>query len=112
MKQLLIVLGLVGGITAAIVAWVLYDSAQDSRRQVAEAQAVGFVATPVTFFDGDDQVDGHTLTYAWVDGASTVHTETQKEVTWYRPEATYKVCYNPGDPSDRRLYSSDHVCGS
>jgi hypothetical protein len=112
MKQFLIAIGLVGALTAALVVWAMRDAAADSKRQTAEATAVGFVATPVTFWDGDDQQEGHTLTYAWVDGANAVHTETQREITWYDSARTYKVCYNPQDPSDRRLYSSDHVCGS
>jgi len=112
MKQFLVVIGLVGVLTAGITVWAMRDAAADSKRQTAEAKAVGFVATPVTFWDGDDHQDGHTLTYAWVDGANAVHTEMQKEITWYNPDLMYKVCYNPQDPNDRKLYRSEHVCGS
>jgi hypothetical protein len=112
MKQFLIVIGLIGVLTAGIVVFVLKDSAADSRRQTAEAQAVGFVATPVKWFDGDDNQEGHTLTYAWVDSANSVHAESAEEITWYDSSTTYKVCYNPQDPADRKLYPSDHVCGS
>ncbi len=112
MKQYLIVFGLVGVITAGIVAFVLKESAAASRRQTAEAAAVGLVATPVRWFDGDDHQEGHTLTYAWVDGANAVHAETAKEITWYDASTGYKVCYNPQDPTDRKLYPAAHVCGS
>jgi hypothetical protein len=112
MKQFMIAIGLVGALTAAIVGYVMYDSGKDSGRQTAEAAVVGFAATPVTWFDGEEDQEGHTLTYAWVDGANQVHTETQTEVSWYDPDHTYKVCYNPSDPADRKLYPADHVCGS
>ncbi|HST61723.1 MAG TPA: DUF3592 domain-containing protein [Longimicrobium sp.] len=112
MKQYAIVIGLVAVITAGIVGFVMRESAAASKRQTAEAQAVGFVATPVKWFDGDDHQEGHTLTYAWVDGANAVHTETAKEISWYDPSTGYKVCYNPQDPADRKLYPAGHVCGS
>ena len=112
MKQYAIVIGLIAVITAGIVGFVLRGSAAASKRQTAEAQAVGFVATPVTWFDGDDHQEGHTLTYAWVDGANAVHSESAKEITWYDSASRYKVCYNPQDPTDRKLYPADHVCGS
>lgn len=35
-----------------------------------------------------------------------------EEVTWYDAARGYKVCYNPGDASDFKLYPADHVCGS
>lgn len=111
MKQFLVAIGLVGALTAGITVWALRDAAADSKRRTAEAAVVGFVATPVTFSDGDDDQEGHTLTYAWVDGANAVHTETEKEITWYNPDRSYKVCYNPQDPNDRDLYQADHVCG-
>lgn len=112
MKQFVIVLGIVGVVTAGIVTFVMKESAAASKRQTAEAQAVGFVATPVKWYDGDDHQEGHTLTYAWVDGANAVHSESAEEITWYDPTATYKVCYNPQDPKDRKLYRADHACGS
>ena len=112
MRQYLIVIAIVGVVTAGIVGFVMKESAAASKRQTAEAQAVGFVATPVKWFDGDDNQEGHTLTYAWVDGANAVHSESVQEITWYDPAKTYKVCYNPQDPTDRKLYASDHVCGS
>jgi hypothetical protein len=112
MKQYLIVIGIVAAIVGAIVIFVMRDSAAASKRQTAEAAAVGFVATPVKWFDGDDHQEGHTLTYAWVDGANAVHPESMEEISWYDPAKSYKVCYNPQDPSDRKLYPADHVCGS
>lgn len=112
MRPYLIVIAIVGVVTAGIVGFVMKGSAAASKRQTAEAQAVGFVATPVKWFDGDDNQEGHTLTYAWVDGANAVHSESAEEITWYDPAKTYKVCYNPQDPTDRKLYPADHVCGS
>lgn len=112
MKQLLIVLGIVAAITGAIVFFVIRDSAAASKRQTAEAPVVGFAATPVRWWDGEENQEGHTLTFAFVDAANGVHTKTMEEVTWYDPAKTYKVCYNPQDPEDWKLYSSDHVCGS
>jgi hypothetical protein len=112
MKAYVIVIGLVALIVAGIVGFVMRDSAATSKRQTAEAEAVGLVAAPVTWFDGDDHQEGHTLTYAWVDRANAVHTETAKEISWYDASTRYKVCYNPQDPTDRKLYPADHVCGS
>ena len=107
-----IVLGLVAVMTAGIVTFVLRDEAASSKRRTAEAPAVGFTATPVRWSDGDRNQEGHTLTFAWVDAANAVHGKTLEEITWYRPEQTYKVCYNPQDTEDWKLYPSDHVCGS
>jgi hypothetical protein len=111
MKQYLMVLGLVGAITAAIVIVVLKDSAADSKRQSAEAPAIGFVATPTRWHDGDDYQDGHTLTFSFVDAANGVHAHTMEQIAWYKPETSYKVCYNPQDADDWKLYPSDHACG-
>lgn len=112
MKQYLIVIGIVGAITAGIVFFVMNDAAADSKRQSAEAPVIGFVATRARWHDGDDYQDGHTLTFSFVDAANGVHAHTMEEITWYDPAKTYKVCYNPQDPSDRKLYPADHVCGS
>lgn len=112
MKPYLIAMGLVAVLTAGIVGFVLKENAAASKRQTAEAAAVGFVATPATWYDGEDNQEGHTLTYAWVDGGNGVHAETVKEITWYDPAEQYKVCYNPKDPADRKLYPAGHVCGS
>lgn len=111
MRQTLIALGAVAVITAGIVAFVLRDEAARSKRLTAETEAVGFVATPATWWDGEEDQDGHTLTYAWVDAGNSVHSESMERVTWYDPARQYKVCYNPADPTDRKLYPSDHVCG-
>jgi hypothetical protein len=112
MKQYLIVIGIVGAITAGIVIFVMKDAAGDSKRQSAQAPAIGFVATPARWHDGDDYQDGHTLTFSFVDAANGVHAHTMEEITWYDPAKTYKVCYNPQDPKDWKLYSADHACGS
>jgi hypothetical protein len=101
-------------LVAGGVGLALWESKQASARQTAEAQAIGFVAAPVKWWDGTEQEDvhGHTLTFSWLDGQNQPHTQTMKEITWYDPARSYKVCYNPQDPSDWKLYSSDHVCGS
>ncbi|HEX2211228.1 MAG TPA: hypothetical protein VHG93_26325 [Longimicrobium sp.] len=112
MKQFLIVIGIVGAITAGIVIFVLKDSAADSRRQSEEAPVIGFVATPVRWWDGDENQEGHTLTFSFVDNNNGVHAQTMEEITWYDSQKNYKVCYNPQDPDDWKLYASDHVCGS
>lgn len=112
MKQYLIVLGIVGAITAGIVFFVLKGSAADSKRQSAEAPAIGFVATPTRWNDGEDDQDGHTLTFSFVDATNGVHAQTMERVSWYDSAKTYKVCYNPQDAKDWKLYPSDHVCGS
>jgi hypothetical protein len=112
MKQTLIAFGLVGGLTAGLVALAIRGDASDSKRQTEEAPAVGFVATPAKWWDGEENQDGHTLTFAWVDGAGSVHPQTMEQISWYDPAKTYKVCYNPQDPKDHRLRPADHVCGS
>jgi hypothetical protein len=112
MKQFVIVLGLIAAGVGGTTVLVLRDAAGDSRRQTTEAQAIGFAATPVKWWNGDENEEGHTLTFSWVDAANGVHTETMKEIAWYHPDRTYKVCYNPADPADWKLYSSDHACGS
>ncbi|HEX6373763.1 MAG TPA: hypothetical protein VF006_32850 [Longimicrobium sp.] len=112
MKQWLIVVGLVGTITAGIVLFVMKDNAAASKRQSEEAPAIGFVATPTRWHDGEDDQEGHTLTFSFVDAATGVHAHTMEEITWYDPAKRYKVCYNPQDPKDWKLYSADHACGS
>ncbi|HEU4882564.1 MAG TPA: hypothetical protein VFT45_09975 [Longimicrobium sp.] len=112
MKQFLYAIGLVGLLTAGIVFFVMKDAAADSKRQTAEAPTIGFVATPTRWHDGDDYQDGHTLTFSFVDAANGVHAHTMEQISWYKPETTYKVCYNPQDANDWRLYPSEHACGS
>ena len=112
MRQFLIVLGIVGVITAGIIFFVMRDSAAASKRQSAEAPAIGFVATPTRWWDGEENQEGHTLTFSFVDANNGVHAHTMEEITWYDPSKNYKVCYNPEDPNDWRLYASEHVCGS
>ncbi|HEX6039576.1 hypothetical protein [Longimicrobium sp.] len=112
MKNYLTVLGLVGVITAAIVIFVMRGEAARSKRLTEETQAVGFVATPVEWWDGEENQEGHTLTFAWVDARGAVHPQTMKEISWYDQSTTYKVCYNPQDAADWKLYPADHVCGS
>ena len=106
------VLGIVAAITAGIVFFVLRDSAATSARQTAQAPAIGFVATPTRWWDGEENQEGHTLTFSFVDSKNGVHAHTMEEITWYDPRKTYKVCYNPADPNDWKLYPREHVCGS
>ena len=112
MKQFVIVLGLIAAGVGGVTMLVLRDAAGDSKRQTTEAQAIGFAATPAQWWDGEENVEGHTLTFSWVDAANGIHTETMKEIAWYQRDRTYKVCYNPADPADWKLYNSDHTCGS
>ncbi|HEX6372236.1 MAG TPA: hypothetical protein VF006_25180 [Longimicrobium sp.] len=112
MKQGLMVVGIVAAVTVGGVVYAIKDAAADSKRQSAEAPAIGFVATPARWHDGDDYEEGHTLTFSFVDAANGVHAHTMEEITWYDPAKTYKVCYNPQDAKDWHLYSSDHACGS
>jgi alkylated DNA repair dioxygenase AlkB len=112
MKSLLIVLGLVAAITGGIVFFVIRDSNAASRRQTAEAEAIGFVATPTSWWNGDENEEGHTLTFAFVDGQNNVHSKKLQEISWYDSTRKYKVCYNPTDPKDHKLYPADHECGS
>ena len=114
MKNLLLTLAIVGAITGAIVVYVLRDEAATSKRLSAEAEAIGFVATPAKWYDSLDEenVEGHTLTFSFVDGANGVHAKTMEEVTWYDAERGYKVCYDPANSADFKLYRADHVCGS
>lgn len=112
MKQYLVVIGLVLAIAGGIVAFVMKDEAARSKRLTQETPAVGFVATPVKWWDGEENQEGHSLTFAWVDASGGVHPQTMEEISWYNPSSTYKVCYNPQDAADWKLYPSDHVCGS
>jgi hypothetical protein len=112
MKSLLGTLALVAAITGGIVFFVLRDEAATSKRLSAEAEAIGFVATPAKWYEDEENVEGHTLTFSFVDAANGVHARTMERITWYDPERGYKVCYNPEEPEDFRLYRADHVCGS
>lgn len=113
MKPLAATLGIVAAITGLILFFVLRHEAAVSERLSAEAEAVGLVATPVRWYDSADERnrEGHTLTFSFVDAANGVHAKTMEQVTWYDPERRYKVCYDPADPEDFRLYPAEHVCG-
>jgi hypothetical protein len=58
---------------SGIVGFVLWDEARTSKRLSAEAEAVGFVATPDRWYDDSKErdVSGHTLTYAYTDGTTS-----------------------------------------
>ncbi|HEX6910373.1 MAG TPA: hypothetical protein VF142_08255, partial [Longimicrobium sp.] len=62
MKQYLIVIGLVLAVAGGIVAFVMKNEAARSKRLTQETEAVGFVATPVKWWDGEENQEGHTLT--------------------------------------------------
>lgn len=113
MKTYLAAILIVGAITAAIVGFVLWDNDRTSERLTSEARVIGFSALPVRWTDADDrEVSGHTLTFAYLDASQRPHTRTVEQVTWYDPSKSYKVCYNPADPDDWKLYETSHVCGS
>jgi hypothetical protein len=99
-------------VTGAIVGGVFWSEARTSERLSGETASVGFVATPTEWYDSgeEENVHGHTLTYAYTVG-SDVFTRTLEQITWYDPATTYKVCYNPADANDSRLYPGDHSCG-
>ena len=101
------------GITGVIVAGAMWSESRTSARLSAETEAVGLAATPAEWYDSGDeeQVEGHTVTYAYTVG-DEVYTRTLNEITWYDSTANYKVCYNPEDGDDSRLYPGDHACGS
>jgi YD repeat-containing protein len=109
-KTLLVSLLLVAVITGAIVAFVLWDEARTSRRLSEEAEAIGLTGTPTKWQSGDRNESGHTVTFAYTAGDQVI-TKTLNEITWFKPEARYKVCYNPADPNDAKLYLADHRCG-
>jgi hypothetical protein len=100
-------------VTGVTVGGAIWYANRESERLSVETEAVGLVATPAEWYDSGDEenVQGHTLTYAYVVGDEVIPV-TLNEVTWYDPGTSYKVCYNPEDGSDARLYSSTHVCGS
>lgn len=112
-RTLLCTLGVVGVLTAGIVGFVLWDEGRDSQRRTVEAEAVGFAATPVKWYDSLDEEnkEGHTLTYAYVGPDNQVFTRKLVEIEWYDAGTRYKVCYNPRDGNDSKLYPADHRCG-
>lgn len=40
-----------------------------------------------------------------------VFTRKMEQIEWYDSTKRYKICYNPRDGEDWRLYSEDHACG-
>ncbi len=113
MKILAGSLALVAAVTGLILFFVFRHEGAVSRRLSAEAEPIGLVATPATWYDSGEEgdVQGHTLTFSFVDGDNGVHAETMEQITWYDAARGYKVCYNPADAEDFRLYASDHSCG-
>jgi hypothetical protein len=99
-------------ITGAIVWLVLWDEARTSKRLAQETEAIGLTALATEWRDSDDRrVSGHTVTYAYTAGEQVI-TRTLEQITWYDAGKAYKVCYNPADPNDSKLYPAEHVCGS
>jgi hypothetical protein len=74
---------------------------------------VGLTALPVKWDEGGDDgtQEGHDLTFAWVDAGNRVHTETMEHVTWYEAGVRYKVCYDPENPADWRIFPASTRCG-
>lgn len=105
--------GLVALLTGGIIGGVMWNADRTSKRLTAEAEAIGFVATPVKWWDSVDEEnkEGHTLTFAYVGPGNKVFTRKMDQVEWYDSTTRYKVCYNPQDGEDWHLYPFDHVCG-
>ena len=99
-------------ITAGIIGFVLWDESRTSQRLSAETEAVGLEAVPTEWYDNSKErnVSGHTVTFAYAVGEK-VYPRTLEQITWFDPAAQYKVCYNPGDPEDSKLYPASHACG-
>ena len=99
-------------ITAGIIGFVLWDESKTSQRLTQETEAVGLTGTPTEWYDTSKErnVSGHTVTYAYTAGEK-VMTRTLEEITWFDPAAQYKVCYNPADPEDSKIYPATHTCG-
>ncbi len=99
-------------ITGAIVGFVLWDESRTSARLSAEAEAVGLEAIAAQWYDTSKErnVSGHTVTFAYAVGEK-VFPRTLNEITWFDPAVKYKVCYNPADPEDSKLYPASHTCG-
>ena len=114
MKSYLVAIAAVGVITAAIVGGVLWNESKTSKRLSAEARAVGLTALAEEWYDSieEENVSGHTVTFSYVDAANGVHTEKLERITWFDPSKQYKVCYDPAQPADWKLYEASHVCGS
>lgn len=103
----------IAGLTGGIVSLALWDADRTSKRLTAEAAAIGFTATPAEWWDSteEENIQGHTLTFAYVGPGNRVYTRTMDQVEWYKPTHRYKVCYNPQDGDDWKLYTTEHVCG-
>ena len=106
-------IALVAVLTGGIVGTSMWFADRTSKRLTVEAEAIGFVATPARWYDSGEQehVDGHTLTFAYVGPRNQVFSRTVDQVEWYDRTTRYKVCYNPQNGDDWKLYPSDHVCG-
>ena len=103
----------IAALTGGIVGFSLWDADRTSKRLTVEAEAIGFTATPTKWWDSgeEENVEGHTLTYAYVGPGNRVYTRQVEQVEWYRDVNRYKVCYNPEDGDDSKLYTVQHVCG-
>ena len=99
-------------ITGAIIGFVLWDESRTSQRLSAETEAVGLEVIAIEWHDNSKErnVAGHTVTFAYAVGEK-VYPRTLEQITWYDPAAQYKVCYNPADPEDSKLYPATHTCG-
>ncbi|HSH38620.1 MAG TPA: hypothetical protein VK993_07525 [Chthoniobacterales bacterium] len=99
-------------ITAAIIAFVLWDESRTSQRLSAETEAVGIESVAMQWYDNSKErnVSGHTVTFAYAVG-QTGYPRTLEQVTWFDPAVQYKVCYNRADPEHSKLYPASHTCG-
>jgi len=106
-------IALVLALTGAIVGAVMWNADRTSKRLTAEAEAIGLVAVPTKWWDSIDEEnkEGHTLTFAYVGPGNKVFTRKMEEIEWYDSTRRYKVCYNPQNGEDWRLYTEDHRCG-
>jgi flagellar basal body-associated protein FliL len=99
-----------------LVVWAVQGAKETRQRQSAEAKPESIQATATTWTvqkrqNETETMSGYNVTYAFHAGDRVVSKE-MKEWEDYKPDATYKVCYNPKDPMDAALYPASHVCGS
>lgn len=100
-------------LTGAIAGGAMLMADRTSKRLTVEAEAIGLVATPAKWYDSGDEENkkGHIVTFAYVGPENRVYTRKIERVEWYDSTTRYKVCYNPRDGDDWRLYPDDHICG-
>ena len=99
-------------LTYGVIKWL---DARESKRLSAEAELLNLTSSPVEWYESDkgggENKKGHTLKFTYV-ADSKAFTRTYEKITWYDPNKKYKVCRNPADPNDSKLYPTEHSCGS